>query len=1205
MNSISGKRKKANPKINKTHYLWLIIFIDHIPVPMTRSLCMLMSLLLAPILVYTQSGAPVHPSDRAVVSDTVVTFTWNPIAGGNATYRLQVSQDSLFGTTQTDLQGLTENRQTVTLSMGNQYFWRTGYALSGNPAPWSAPFRLTTFTPSLIPGIVAWFEPDTGITLSGNSVQSWQSRKGSMVMSQSAPTKQPLKTDSLVFRSAGVYFDGVDDFLEGPFLNQQAFTLVALHHPLNKNSSLFSQARFSYTGFNWNINNSQRPSINCLQTPSNAAYIFSGHPYGFTIPTARASIDAITFSNNGITMQTGMADTSTSQTISFLDVPSITYSRMGAMGNNSSWFKGVIYEFLVADSILSYSDRAKLFDYLAWKYQPPVNLGPDIHITYSFCDIELQPTHQYRTYLWSTGDTAAAITTGTPGTYWLLVTDFLGRTSSDTIVVTKQLPVISLTDTTICYNTQALLNPGFTGAYQFTWNNNPLLNQPVLITSVAGTYTLMVTDTFNCSISDTVELLVDTFALHISLGPDRSLCQGEMLTLASGAAQTVGYQWSTSPSDTLPHIYIQNPGSYSVTATNQSGCSGTSQIQLQLKGLAPVVGFQFPTASCLNNPAFFMDQSYSLDPYDAPAIWQWNLGDGSSSSQQVFSHLYPAPGVYPVTLHITTDSGCTGQFTDTIHILPLPGVTISHAASCHQEPVTFQPGTSAIPVQSFFWRFYHGTPTPASSMLQNPSFTWQNPGDYPVTLVVTATNSCAASDSITLTVAQKPHAILNVFPDPGCRSFPVTFTDLSNVSPLWPNNLRIWDFGDGSPPVYGNASLQHAYQQAGTYLATLIAGSTVSGCSDTTSAIVNIGEIPVAKIITGDGCAGHPVTLTDQSAVQGDTLVSWKWYADTIGPIVSKNPVVNFQKPGTYPLSLVITSASGCIDSVTQPLTIHPSPVPGFVMSPVFGIPPLLVTFQNTSTGADSYLWDFSDGTTSTLFNPSHTFTQKGIFPVFLTAFSNAGCQNTFADEIFTISPALDIEVIRLEASVNNNLLKLAVDFRNNSMVELSRVNLYAWVMGESPLMESWNATSLADRLLPGHSRRYEFFSLLAVPEGEEKSRNLVCVRAAIPDFPEDTHPDNDSRCVAFNNAFAINEPFPNPTGNATTLDIIIEIPDFVTIDLFDMQGRHMGKLFDQFLDAGLNRIQIPLATFVHAGSYILSVRHRDHLAHKKIILFY
>lgn len=67
------------------------------------------------------------------------------------------------------------------------------------------------------------------------------------------------------------------------------------------------------------------------------------------------------------------------------------------------------------------------------------------------------------------------------------------------------------------------------------------------------------------------------------------------------------------------------------------------------------------------------------------------------------------------------------------------------------------------------------------------------------------------------------------------------------------------------------------------------------------------------------------------------------------------------------------------------------TPVADFTADPLAGTAPLAVTFTNQSTDADSYLWAFGDGVTSSLANPTHTYTQTGVYTVTLTAFSDVG----------------------------------------------------------------------------------------------------------------------------------------------------------------------------------------------------------------------
>jgi hypothetical protein len=62
---------------------------------------------------------------------------------------------------------------------------------------------------------------------------------------------------------------------------------------------------------------------------------------------------------------------------------------------------------------------------------------------------------------------------------------------------------------------------------------------------------------------------------------------------------------------------------------------------------------------------------------------------------------------------------------------------------------------------------------------------------------------------------------------------------------------------------------------------------------------------------------------------------------------------------------------------------------------------PGMVTFLNTSENADSYVWDFGDGTSSTLRNPVKTFTETGDYLVKLTAISSkTGATDYFSSTV-------------------------------------------------------------------------------------------------------------------------------------------------------------------------------------------------------------
>jgi len=75
----------------------------------------------------------------------------------------------------------------------------------------------------------------------------------------------------------------------------------------------------------------------------------------------------------------------------------------------------------------------------------------------------------------------------------------------------------------------------------------------------------------------------------------------------------------------------------------------------------------------------------------------------------------------------------------------------------------------------------------------------------------------------------------------------------------------------------------------------------------------------------------------------------------------------------------------------------------------IYTVDILTVTFDNLTTGADSYLWDFGDGNTSTEENPVHTYTDGGTFTVSLKA-TNEGGDDTYTEDITLVKPAATID---------------------------------------------------------------------------------------------------------------------------------------------------------------------------------------------------
>jgi len=260
-------------------------------------------------------------------------------------------------------------------------------------------------------------------------------------------------------------------------------------------------------------------------------------------------------------------------------------------------------------------------------------------------------------------------------------------------------------------------------------------------------------------------------------------------------------------------------------------------------------------------------------------------------------------------------------------------------------------------------------------------------------------SSSTPTVSITATPVPPPVAEFNANPLVGTVPLPVTFTDTSTGSPsTW--NWIFGDMGAGNTSTVQNPS--HMYTTAGTYSVNLTV--TNAGGSKTlikTNYITVTPPVPVANF-TGTpttGPAPLSVSFTDTST---GSPSSWIWMFGDMGAgntSTLQNPTHTYLSAGTYSVNLTVTNAGGSNTLIkTNYITVVTPPVANFTGTPLSGPAPLLVVFTDTSTGSPmDWNWTFGDigaGNTSTVQNPSHTYTTAGTYSVNLTV-TNAGGSNS------------------------------------------------------------------------------------------------------------------------------------------------------------------------------------------------------------------
>jgi len=205
----------------------------------------------------------------------------------------------------------------------------------------------------------------------------------------------------------------------------------------------------------------------------------------------------------------------------------------------------------------------------------------------------------------------------------------------------------------------------------------------------------------------------------------------------------------------------------------------------------------------------------------------------------------------------------------------------------------------------------------------------------------------------------------------------VLFTNASTKASSY-----IWDFGDGTTSTSDNPT--HSYNDDGVYTVELKAIN--KDGSDSYSVTLGVPyPPPFAAFIVDKNTVeiGETVTFTNQSV----NAVSYSWSFGDGETSTAENPTHEYSDAGTFTIQLTATGAGGDTDAATSSITmVYPPPVADFTMDKTEAVPGETITFTNQSEWAESYSWDFGDGSTSTVTNPTHSYASEGIYTITLTA---------------------------------------------------------------------------------------------------------------------------------------------------------------------------------------------------------------------------
>jgi PKD repeat protein len=495
------------------------------------------------------------------------------------------------------------------------------------------------------------------------------------------------------------------------------------------------------------------------------------------------------------------------------------------------------------------------------------------------------------------------------------------------------------------------------------------------ISSICGTFSIeKFVDVF---LPPTADFAIDTTfgcsPLTVNFSNNSSNNTDEFLWTFVGGTPEISTQEN-------PTVTYDTAGIYDVTlmVTNDAGDDVITEISLITVEEAPTAGFNMSVDGLVVD---FENISMGYDTL------LWEFGDGNSSTLEEPTHEYESEDTYEVTLKVI-NSCDTVIMAQSINLVtpPSAGYTVNVTEGCLPLIVEYT-NTSSNNSTAWLWTFPGGIP--AISTDENPSVVYETAGSYDVSLKV---SNEAGEDSVLsinqISVTDVPTTDFEYTVD----NFVVDFADQSSNF----DNL-LWDFGDGNMSVEDNPI--HTYAEDGTYEVTLRA-TNICGTMEEIQTVI-ISTLPVASYSASitEGCIPLIVEYSSSSSAN---VTAWFWTFPGGTPSTStdENPSVSYTENGVYDVTLIVSSTAGNDTlSMVDYISTQDVPTANFEFTSFSGFE---YAFSNISINADTYIWDFGDGSMSTEENPEHTYVEAGTYTVILSATNICG-STTYEEEITII----------------------------------------------------------------------------------------------------------------------------------------------------------------------------------------------------------
>ena len=604
--------------------------------------------------------------------------------------------------------------------------------------------------------------------------------------------------------------------------------------------------------------------------------------------------------------------------------------------------------------------------------------------------------------------------------YGLTVTETTTGCSdtASVVIVVNPVPVAAFTTADVCENLITQFTEGSSilsgSIVSWAWDFGDLSGtssqqNPAYQYAAPGSYQvkLVVESALGCKDS-----IINTVVISPKPSPSftfANLCENDVTQFTDASTIATGSitSWSWDFGDGVgvstqqsPIYTFSTPNTYNVklVVTSDFGCTDSITVPVTIDPLPRADAG--PDQVICNTGTVQIGGSPSSSTPNVSYLWD----NSASLNDNTLSNPVASPSTTTrYTLTVTENStGCSDTSSVVVSVNPIPVVDFSVADTCIGN-ITLFTDVSTIAVggiNSWVWDFGDAVGT---STLQNPSYTYGSTGTYDVKLITVSTAGCTDSITKTITIVSLPG--IDAGADQAiCLNDSVTIGGTptsvgTNVSYTWDNAGTLDDNTAANPIAKPIASTR--YRLTVTDLST--------GCFDTSSVVVLVNPLPNADFRASKVCSGNTTQFTDLSNISAPALIqNWTWdFGDNNGTSILQNPTYEYQSPGTYTVKLIVSTNSGCLDSIVRNVIVDTLPLADAGADRSICELDTTVLGKPNVTG-ETYSWNNSSTLTDA------TAAQPGAFPTvdtryIVTVTNSNGCVSIDSVDItVTLAPNVD-----------------------------------------------------------------------------------------------------------------------------------------------------------------------------------------------------